>query len=139
MKTNLIGRRVSFPTFNPDGTGSETNAPTLCVTWEESLDISGGEPYRDVFPAIKGPPQEQLIYEQTPWVAVQSGSATGLRAYPPFPPYLFPANKLVSKQILKKTPKQAGLLFKDYPITWSYTFKSASVLDAYPTFFRSAF
>lgn len=102
------------------------------VEYTETVTFSGGGMLRRTRPAIKGPPVRQIIYQQTPYRAVQTGSATGYLAYPIVPPPLFPSDLVEAPEYSKSAPEWKGLRFENYKITWSYSFESPTILSAVP-------
>lgn len=110
----------------------------FALTFTESLTISGGGARWIHKPNILGVWQKQLVYPKTPYVAVQQGQATGLRAYPVIPPPIFP-QALVDEypEVSRTGPQQQGLLLRDYGVSWSYRFESVSPLVGLPSVWRN--
>lgn len=122
----------------PDGTGTPSFPPGYAMTFTESLSISGGGALYVHKPNVLGPWQKQLVYPQTPFVAVQSGSATGYLDYPNVPPPVFPAALKETRPKVNLTgPQQKGLLLTGHGVAWEYQFESVTPLVGVPTFWRS--
>ena len=102
------------------------------LSFTETLSFGGGGPQRDVFPALEGPPVSFLIYAQTPYEASQSGQATGWLDYPAIMAPIWPAFLKVAPKVTRGNPKRNGLVYTDFPVSWSYEFKSASPLVGIP-------
>jgi len=122
----------------PDGTGSPDVLDSFIVSSEETLTISGGGATYIHKPNVLGPWQKQLVYPQTPWVAVQAGTVVGLRAYPSIPPPVFPAAlKETNPRISRKSPRQEGYMLRDYAVSYEYSFESVAPLVGLPHYWRS--
>lgn len=131
--------QCKYPTgVNPDGTGTAEVQDTYAVTWQESVTRSGGRPERVLLPALNGPPQVQQTFALMPTVIVQAGQATGYRTYPPYPPPLYPLADKLTVRTGRTSPRQEGLLLKDFGISWEYQMEFALPPgDALPNFVLS--
>ena len=100
--------------------------------FEENITISGGGPRYEVFPALVGPPQRQLIYEQTPCIATQSGYAIGIKGYPFMPGPLWPFALRGTPDQKYVSPKKFGRNYTSYRIEWSYSYVWTTSLVGVP-------
>lgn len=99
------------------------------VSYEEAITLTGGGPRFVFLETLAGPPQKQLVKQATTYKATQTGSAMGDSAYPIPPAPLWPAAEHVDRRsISRQHPKIVRGGFKDYTVTWSYEFESASPL-----------
>lgn len=102
------------------------------IEFEETLSFSGGGPLYDIKPALVGPPQKQLLFEQTPYVCIQSGHSVGYTQRPnPMPP-LFPDALMKSPDVRKVSPRRRGRGYQNFGISWNYEFKSIGPLSGEP-------
>lgn len=94
------------------------------LDWTETVSTSGGGPLFVCKPAIEGPPQRQMVYQQTPCVASQSGYAVGSVGYPVPPGPIWSFALKNSPDIKRTAPKKMGLSgYTEWRIDWSYTFE----------------
>ena len=98
------------------------------IEFEESLTFEGGLPRKVWLECAVGPPQEQLVSQQTTYRATQTGSAKQISVPPSVPPAIWP-DALISRQISKVTQSGNGLTFGR---SWTYTFESDEPLYAEP-------
>lgn len=120
------------------GKGIPGSASSAVNKFTETVRTWGGGPVFVFLNALNGPPQKQLVYPQTPFEAAQSGSATGMFAYPPVPPPIWPAALFESPVITEIAPKRKGLGWEEFTVSWSYKFKSVTPLnDGLPNVWRS--
>lgn len=103
------------------------------VSYQETLEFSGGLPLYEVYPSINGNNQEQLIYPREPYACVQSGTAVGYLDYPPFPLPLFQHGRI---RRAKTGGEQQGLIVTNWGIRWNYEFKSVTPLNGVPHVWR---
>ncbi len=118
--------------FSVEGEFPINGSAALLVAFDETLDFGGGGPLYVHKPALNGPPQKQMVYQQVPFWAVQRGSAVGYRAYPAIPAPLFPGDLKERGRFSRKTPKRRGNGYQDFGITWEYNFESVSQLAGVP-------
>jgi hypothetical protein len=102
------------------------------LLYREILTISGGGPRYQLLELRNGPPQRQLVSQQTPWRATQAGSAIGYRGWPPHPaPYwsepIFDQPSSSRSEGLPEDPNG-----NEWPINWNYEFKSPSPINGRP-------
>lgn len=117
----------------PDGTGAPEANDKFAVTFTESLTISGGCARYIHKPNVLGVWQKQLVYPITPYVAVQTGQAVGLRGYPVVPPPIFAAALVDTKpEVEYSGPRQEGMLLTDFGIRWTYRYESITPLVGLP-------
>ena len=86
---------------------------------------------------LSGPPQKQLLNEQTTYKCVQSGQAVGNLSYPFFPSPLFPGAIMPDQTMTEgDSPKRVGAIgspaWVEWPIRWRYVFESATPLSGVP-------
>lgn len=111
--------------------------PRDILEWRETVSISGGGPLYLVKPALSGPPQRQLLVEQTPCVATQSGFAVGFRDYPAVPGAIWPFALKQKPQINRQDPDKKGQRnYIRYRIEWSYSYEWTGRLEGVPTLWR---
>lgn len=151
--TSLTGvRLVAGPDFAAEGPGEYATvltytfsmtatyalpyaSPRRILSWNETISFSGGGPVYIMKSSIYGPPQRQKIQDQSPFTAVQSGSAVGWLEPPPIPPPVFGIENLTqSGDGSASTPQIDGVIRERWPATWSYSFASAYPLFGIPTF-----
>lgn len=99
-------------------------APLL--SWTESVvTIGTGGPRYVVRQPLIGPPISQVVATNTPMLAIQSGEAVGVLAYPPIPPPIWPAVEHQDKRRIERvSPKRTGPSFTGWKVSWSYEFES---------------
>lgn len=108
------------------------------LDFQERLTFTGGGPKFIMLQAINGPPQRQLVAQQTPFRLVQAGSQIGqTQRFPPAAP-LFPQHEHVDlRQINQGGPKRNGsganAAFTEFQTSWQYTFESINFFRAFPT------
>jgi hypothetical protein len=119
--------------------GTKQAGASGILTWQETLSPSGGGPLYGWLTCQTGPPYQDIIAQQTPYEMIQSGSATGLGSYPDAPGPIWPGliDGIASPPV-RGTPQrrgqEGGTQFTEYPIAWSYRFKSATPFSgALPT------
>lgn len=108
------------------------------MVFVETLDFTGncGPVYTWQTPR-SGPPFRELESEQSQQVVRQSGHALGLTGYPLIPDPIWPALELQHlRRITPKGPEAAGanLRYRDFGMSWEYTFISGEPLSGLPTF-----
>ena len=147
------GTRVTKPPYFPVGLGAEystfrnfalsVEADFLdtslgLISWTESLTLTGGGPQFGYLLCLNGPPQKQLLRQQTTYKATQQGEAVGLTAYPLPPAPLWPADEHGELRNISQTlPQRTGLgpsaVYFSFKTRWSYVFESAVPLLGLPT------
>lgn len=108
------------------------NGQNPLKAFTETLAFSGGGPRRAVVECVNAPPQEQVLTAFTAYRATQQGSAVGLYGYPPVPPPLFPGKLEEAGRPVFGSPKLRNGAYTDFPVSWSYTFASATPLVGLP-------
>ncbi len=108
------------------GGGSGSEAAT--AEFSETLSFTGGGPRYKYLIVLNGPPQLQMVNQQTPYKVVQQGQAKGLFFRPFPPPPIWPAAEHVDQRQISKVGKKG--------ISWTYTFESAAPLSGEPRYFN---
>jgi hypothetical protein len=104
------------------------------LDWSEVVNITGGGPLYSCKPALFGPPQRQMIYQQTPCVATQSGFAVGAFGYPPAVPPIWPFALKQAGDFKRTAPRKYGRAgYTEFRIEWSYTYEWPALLFGFPT------
>ncbi len=101
-------------------------------SFSETLAFSGGGPRATVVECANAPPQPQILNLYTAYRATQVGQAVGVFAYPPVPAPLFPGALEVAGSPTYGSPKYRNGAYTDWPVSWSYSFVSATPLAGYP-------
>jgi hypothetical protein len=102
-------------------------------SYTETYDFSGGGEAWVMVETITGPPLRQTVRQQTPYRCTQSGSSVGGGARPSPPPPAFPSVEHVNeRRITYGTPQFLRNGNIQYPLSWSYSFESATPLFALP-------
>ena len=139
------GTRVVRRPFYPDGRGAEysifrnyvvvVEADFLdnqfdLLSWAETIRAWGGGPRFVLLECLTGPPQKQLVQEQTTYDAIQTGRAIGNDTYPVPPAPLWPAEEHSDQRdIHREVPSDnSGRKI----IVWAYTFESIAPLVGLP-------
>ena len=101
------------------------------LKWEEEVSVKGtGGPRRTVIEVLSCYPQEQVTTTNSVVSATQRGSAVGLFFFPTAPSPLWPdAEQVSERMIAAKGPRAMGSggnrMYREYQISWSYSFISA--------------
>lgn len=113
------------------------DSPLNVVFWKESvMGIGTGGPKFIYKGALTGPPQKQLIQQQTAFQAVQEGYAVGYIDYPfPATPIWPQHEHLQRRRLTKLTPKFGAVQNTLFPIRWHYEFESSAQLIGSPSGF----
>jgi hypothetical protein len=147
------GTRVTKPPEFPIGVGAEystfrnfalsveadfLDSSIGLVSWTESLSLTGGGPQFGYLLTLNGPPQKQLLRQQTTFRAMQQGEAIGLNSYPVAPAPLWPADEHGELRNISQTlPERTGLgnsaVYHHFKTRWSYVFESSAPLLGAPT------
>lgn len=112
-------------------------APNTALTlldFRETLTFVGGGPTRVCKRAVNTTPQLQMPYQYTEYYVTQQGSAVGFRAEPTIPPPLWPNFEMGDqRQISETSPQPSGLIYTNFPVSWTYRFVSPNPLLGNPT------
>lgn len=113
---------------------AEYNQDLGIYSISETYTFGGGGQQKIVIPTLYGPPIEQLIRQQTPYICQQQGQAIGVAAYPTVPGPAFPnAEHRERRRISYSRPTKLGRNGNMmYAVTWAYEFESPSQLFALP-------
>jgi hypothetical protein len=107
---------------NPGGQG-------LVLQFSQQFSFSGGGPLFTHLVSLTGLPQKQILAQYTPFKATQSGTARGLGTWPQFPRALWPSDEhLEQRQQTRSDPEIGQSGDREYAISWSYSFESATPL-----------
>jgi hypothetical protein len=107
------------------------------TSWEERVvGIGNGGPIFIMKGALTGPPQPQIIQQQSSFRTIQMGRAVGYLGYPGFiaTPIWPQYEHLERRQVIPETPRFGPVRNVDFPISWRYEFESSSALVGQPTF-----
>lgn len=116
---------------------AEFHDPNVSVlSFQESVSFSGGGPLYGHLLTVKGPPQKQLLHEQTPYRAIQSGSAVGHRFYLSIPAPIWPFALVTRPDVTHEHPTRKGNAFIEWATSWQYQFEHGSPLIGFPNIFR---
>jgi hypothetical protein len=122
------GEGAEYSTFRTYQIGVEAeflSAANEILSWVETLTTSGGAEVWTYLPTLTGPPQRQILHQQTSWLATQSGQAVGLNGWPtpadPLWPHLEHADR---RRIEHGTPRFLPNGDARFPVSWSYQFES---------------
>lgn len=133
------GTGAEFSTFRTFTFEIEADHPiTLGVpfnlTYNEQVTFEGnGGPRIIYLDVLEGPPQGQIVQQQTSFRAVQSGSATASFDYPVENPPIWPdALKGPESSVVKRY----DLGRSEFGMTWNYVFESADPLIGGPFIYR---
>jgi hypothetical protein len=108
-----------------------SNRLTL-LEFTESITFSGGGPLYSCVPALQGPPIRFRLYDQTPYRAIQKGSATGYLDYPVIPGPIWPAALKQAPEITPTGPKRQGQAHTGFVTSWVYEYESPFPLAGNP-------
>lgn len=109
------------------------NAGQLIREWTESITYSSPD-REDWLLCLHGPHQKQQVREFPFYMATQAGRAVGYLGYPsPASPIWPNAWVNFDEQPTLETPKSRGNGFVDFPVSWSWRFKSDQKLIGSPT------
>lgn len=116
-----------------------TAAGSNILAWEETLTFTGtGGPRTVIIELRNGPPQRQIVSQQTAVEVRQTGRAVGRLTYPrPSSPIWPGFENQWSRGVSYGAPKTFGegtnRTLTEYSTTWEYTFTAPSPLAAYPS------
>ncbi len=115
------------------------NLNSSLISFNESLQFSGGGPKYILQRCITGPANMVQTEEQVPYRCTQVGSATGIYTWPQYVAQpLFPYAILDGEKqsVEADTPQRqafgTGLFYTVYPVRWAFFFESTSALSAVP-------
>lgn len=113
-----------------------SGSPVRILKWGEKVAMWGGGAKRIGRNAINGPPQIQLVFPATVYMASQSGSAEGLLDYPSPPLPLWPGDLAEGNPRIERVgPQRRGTTGNtNFGITWDYQFLSATPFFGGPTY-----
>lgn len=125
-------RRAEYTTFvNYTFTiqGEVFNPSVAILSWQEDIRIHGGGPQYVWQTYLEGLPQRQVLYQNTPYMATQSGSAVGYLGRPLAPQPLWPDALLPTESDYgTSSPRRIGPVgspsYVEFGISWSYSFMS---------------
>lgn len=124
-------------TFSAEAEYPVNRATILLLEWTETIRVGGGFPLYLHRPALNGPPQKQLLYQQMPYTASQTGRAKGYLQYPTPPPPLWPFALKQAPLFEQTSPdRRAPGSYSGWLTTWSYEFESASSLTGSPNLWK---
>lgn len=127
-RTYTVALEAEYPIINTDN----------LIAFNEQVRIVGtGGPRRAGVELITGPPQIQIVNQQTLMYATQSGSAMGWTSEPPFPgpiPVLAPYENLDKRSYTPSSPKWKGNAFREFGVSWSYEFMGVNLPLVLPTY-----
>jgi len=124
------------PGGSPVTPGTGPNGELL-DSWKETLTFQGnGGPRKLYQEVIDGPAIEQQVLPYTIVRATQSGTAVGILRPPPYPPPIFPNPISESFSQAQESPERTSQGHVKFPISWSYSFQSATPLVGTPTYWR---
>lgn len=126
---------VTFRTYALSVEGLLREGDETLLTFSEQLTFSGGGRAYGHIETLTGLPVLQKLRNHTIVRATQSGSASGIDAYPLIPGPLWPEPTLVrAPQIDYRSPRRSGSDYFEFPVSWRYEFQSAVSLlgTAYP-------
>lgn len=146
---SLTGVKIVQPPSYPSGEGAQLTTfldyvivatadypagagQNLLKSFTETLAFSGGGPRLAAVECVNVPPQEQVLALYTAYRATQTGQAVGMYGYPPVPPPLFPGKQEVAGQPTFSSPRLRNGVYVDWPVSWSYSFVSATPLVGLP-------
>lgn len=144
----LGGTRVVAGPEYPKGDGSEfATSRTYTITLEadypatvdplldyrETVSLFGGGQSFVHLQTLTGPPQKQIVAQQTVYRAEQSGSSIGYGIWLPPPAPLWPYAELQPQRRISRTsPRVTGRSVSEFLTEWSYAFESATPLVGFP-------
>lgn len=112
-----------------------SGAPTSLLSFEETLQFTGGGPLDGHIETLAGSPIKQRLRQYTTYRATQSGSAVGYLSYPAYPAPIWPAAEVIpSRRTSSRSPRRKGSNYTEFPISWSYEFAASSPLAGRPHF-----
>ncbi len=138
------GRGAEYSTFRNYELAVEGVVPNLVAgvaEWREVIEWFGGGPEYVFLQTLTGPPQRQLLFEQTTYKATQSGYAVGSLGYvsPPAPlwPYALRPEACAVSQASPERMGPLNIAYCNFRTTWSYRFEDTAPLAGTPNFWSS--
>lgn len=114
--------------FDIVGGGKGKKGGGISLSYNEVITYRGsGGPRIVVLETMGGDPVKQIVSKRTPRYKTQSGSATGLYAYPQIPPPLDPDNEISDRRVTQyDLPSTVSAFGKEsiFRVNWSYEFVS---------------
>lgn len=98
---------------------------------EEVSEDPGGLTYVYVGGAVNYP-ERQVATQNKSFRYVQSGSATGLLAYPVIPPPIWPFAQMSAPRVVRSSPQFKGTVDTHFRVTWEYNFEWHTKLVGVP-------
>ena len=148
--TSLGGVRVTGGPSYPAGSGAEYSTfRTYVITveaeypldvegpiaWTQTLIAGGGGARFVMLQTLTGSPVRQQVAENTPYWALQTGTAKGLLSYPTPDDPMFPDDEHADRRrIVHRTPEIIEGVAADFVVSWSYSFESTSPLVGLPPY-----
>lgn len=115
-----------------EATYEATGGP-VTKSFEETVQFEGGDWKVGHLETKIGLPVKQLLRMHTIYRAVQRGSAVGYRTYPLRPNPIWPGAVVQPNPAMTYGhPKRINGQYREYPISWSWTFESDSPLVGIP-------
>lgn len=108
------------------------------LSWEETvIGVGTGGPIFVQKGALTGPPQRQIIQQQSSFSAIQIGRAVGYLGYPTqIASPIWPNDEHLERRRIEPGTPDFGLVRNTgWPISWRYEFESTSALVGNPTLF----
>jgi len=122
-----LAYRVSIEGVQYVGTGGTD----LLEFSEELTEDPGGTTYVYVGGAVNLA-ERQVAFQRKSFKYTQSGSATGLLAYPVIPPPVWPFALLGSPRVSLQNPISQGTVNTGFPVTWEYNYEWPVKLYGFP-------
>jgi hypothetical protein len=111
------------------------------VSFTETVQLIGGGAEYLLQEAVVGPSTPVQLQEQSPYIAIQVGSATGTFGFPALATPLYPQGILSPKRqiVIPSGPTResfgpGGPSFSRYTISWSFFFESPQPINITPRF-----
>jgi hypothetical protein len=103
------------------------------IAWTQTLVAGGGGARFVMLQTLTGSPVRQQEAENTPYWALQTGTAKGLLDYPTPDDPMFPDDEHVDRRrIVHRTPEIIEGVPAGFVVSWSYSFESVSPLVGEP-------
>ena len=105
------------------------------IAWTQTLVAGGGGARFVMLQTLTSSPVRQQVAQNTPFWAVQTGTAKGLLSYPMADAPMFPDDEHVDRRrILHRTPQTIEGVPSGFVVNWSYSFESTSPLVGLPLY-----
>lgn len=102
------------------------------LSFNEQITFTGGGPRFGYIETLTGTPQAQTWRQQTIYRATQSGRIVGYMAYPVPPAPIWPTQQVMAGTATPGNPRRRRGVYTDFPLSYSYSFESASPLIGQP-------